>query len=66
MSLILEHEDVILILTVNLDPYLDGACVDLFGLVEIIELAISFFLYLPFARAVDNELYANEQAGAQA
>ena len=36
------------------------------ALMQIIELAISFFLYLPFARAVDNELYANEQAGAQA
>ena len=33
---------------------------------QIIELVISFFLYLPFARAVDNELYANEPAGAQA
>ena len=36
------------------------------ALMQIIELVISFFLYLPFARAVDNELYANEQAGAQA
>ena len=36
------------------------------ALMQIIELVISFFLYLPFARAVDNELYANEQAGEQA
>lgn len=36
------------------------------ALMQIIELAISFFLYLPFARAVDNELYANEQAASQA
>ena len=34
------------------------------ALMQIIELVISFFLYLPFARAVDNELYANEQAAA--
>jgi cellobiose-specific phosphotransferase system component IIC len=29
---------------------------------QLIELTIACFLYLPFARAVDNELYANEQA----
>ena len=36
------------------------------ALMQIIELVISFFLYLPFARAVDNELYAHEQGNAEA
>ena len=45
-------------------PILSGLlCIGWQGaLMQIIELVISFFLYLPFARAVDNELYANEQA----
>ena len=44
-------------------PILSGLlCIGWQGaLMQIIELVISFFLYLPFARAVDNELYANEQ-----
>ena len=47
-------------------PILSGLlCIGWQGaLMQIIELVISFFLYLPFARAVDNELYANEQAAA--
>ena len=47
-------------------PILSGLlCIGWQGaLMQIIELVISFFLYLPFARAVDNELYANEQAEA--
>ena len=32
------------------------------ALVQIAELVISFFVYLPFARSMDNELYAAEQA----
>ena len=40
MSLVLEHEDVIFGLTVNFDADLDGAGVDLFRFVEIVELAV--------------------------
>ena len=49
-------------------PILSGfLCIGWQGaLMQLIELVISFFLYLPFARAVDNELYANEQAADQA
>ena len=49
-------------------PILSGfLCIGWQGaLMQLIELVISFFLYLPFARAVDNELYANEQAAEQA
>ena len=49
-------------------PILSGfLCIGWQGaLMQLIELVISFFLYLPFARAVDNELYANEQASEQA
>ena len=31
---------------------------------QVVCLAASFFIYLPFARSVDNELYENEQAAA--
>jgi PTS system cellobiose-specific IIC component len=49
-------------------PILSGLlCIGWQGaLMQIIELVISFFLYFPFAKAVDNELYANEQAAEQA
>ena len=33
---------------------------------QIIEIAASFFIYLPFARAVDNAAYEQEQAESQA
>ncbi len=33
---------------------------------QVVCLAASFFIYLPFARSIDNELYANEQAAEQA
>ena len=47
-------------------PILSGfLCIGWQGaLMQVIELAISFFLYLPFARSVDKELLANEQAEA--
>ena len=49
-------------------PILSGfLCIGWQGaLMQLIELVISFFLYFPFAKAVDNELYANEQAAEQA
>ena len=49
-------------------PILSGLlCIGWQGaLMQIIELVISFFLYFPFAKAVDNELYANEQGSEQA
>lgn len=47
-------------------PILSGLlCIGWQGaLMQIIELVISFFLYLPFARSVDEEAYAQEQAEA--
>ena len=49
-------------------PILSGfLCIGWQGaLMQIIELVISFLLYFPFAKAVDNELYANESASEQA
>lgn len=35
------------------------------ALLQLIELVLSFFIYLPFARSVDKEAYEQEQAGAQ-
>jgi PTS system cellobiose-specific IIC component len=47
-------------------PILSGLlCIGWQGaLMQIIELVISFFIYLPFARSVDEEAYAQEQAEA--
>ena len=36
------------------------------ALMQLVELVLSFFIYLPFARSVDNEAYEMEQAGAAA
>ncbi len=49
-------------------PILSGLlCIGWQGaVVQLIELVASFFIYLPFARSVDNELYEQEQAAEQA